>query len=135
MSVVESIRIVQMSLHYYCQPADGVLDPNSISDIWISSVSVLALTRQLLTDTSLPYNIIIVDMIASHTRVDRKPLHSLRNSSANGVGTAANSIDCQRHAQGQEGMQNNHTHAAQCIRYCVCACTYSAAGPPSSHEN
>ena len=66
-------------------------------------MSVLALIRQLRTDTSLPY--IIVDMIALHTRIDRKSLHSLRNRSANGVGTAASSIDHKKHARGRGGVQ------------------------------
>ena len=63
--------------------------------IWIGRVSVLAMTWQLFTDTSLPY--VIVNMVTSYTRVDRKPLHS----SVNSEGTAASSISiCKHMAEG-----------------------------------
>ena len=75
----------------------------------------------LLTDTSLPY--IIVDMIASHTRVDRKPPHSLCNSSANCVGMAASSIDCQKHAHGQGGVHTIRTLRSVLGTACAHVCT------------
>ena len=90
-------------------------------------MSILTLTRQLLTDTSLPY--IIVDMIALHTRVDRKPLHSLRNSSANGVGTATSSVDRQKHTHGCRGV---HTTCAPCSILGT-ACPHARTAPLGLH--
>ena len=71
------------------------------------------LTRQLLTDTNLPY--IIVDMIVLHTRVDRRPLLS----SGNGVGTVASSIDRQKHAHGRGGMHTIRRTCAVCAHGCT----------------
>ena len=98
-------------------------------------VRPLVLTWQLLTDTSLPY--IIVEMIALHTRVDRKPLCSLHNSSANGVGTAASSIDHQKHVHvhGRGGGGVHTIRVPRSVLGTACAHACSAAGLPSSHEN
>ena len=65
---------MQMPLHHYCRPVDGILDPNSIS-----------------------------------------------------YGSAACPSSCWHGS-------SNHTCATQHTWYCVCTCTYSTAGPPSSHE-
>ena len=109
-----------MSLHHYCQPADGVLNPKTAYNMDQQHVRP-RVTQQLITDTSLPY--IIVDMIASHTRVNRKPLHicSSCNSSANGVWTGASSIDRQKHAHGRGDVHSIRV-PLQRTQYCVCAC-------------
>ena len=85
--------MAQMSLYRYCRPADGVLGPlaHTITPNALSEVN-----------KDCPANIII-DIIASHTRVDRKPLHS----SANGIGTAACSIVKSMH-MAEGGMHAHH---------------------------
>ena len=52
-----------MSLYRYCRPADGVLDSLART---IAPNILLEVNKDI-------YIYIIIDMIASHTRVDRKP--------------------------------------------------------------
>ena len=84
-------RMAQMSLYFPWYVLNNHPTPLDRYSIWIGRVSVLVMTWQLFTDTSLPY--IIVNMITLYTRVDRKPLHSLVNSE----GTAASSISIYKH--------------------------------------
>ena len=85
---VKHMNGTDVSLYFSWYVLNNHSTPLDRYSIWIGRVSVLTMTWQLFTDTSLP-----CVMITSYTRVDRKPLHS----SVKSEGTAASSISIYKH--------------------------------------